>query len=760
MANMHMIRICAALLLVVFPATRPAWAQDIGYGLAGRDATSINGADIAGIARQALAAQQGDSRLGAEHRGALLLAARQDIPAAEAIGDLTCKPSPDPADARTCFLSAFAHARRESILSGVAFDPALRHALARGIGALDDVAAERIFAWLRARDIQAKREVDSMLARLAGTERISVDNAISLAQAWVTFEAAQTAKPVTDAFVWQERARRYNTDEAILIPTPQGASLAATLVRPKNAPRKLPTAMWFTIYSDPARNLEIAATAAAHGYAGIVVNARGKLQSPDVIRPYEVEVDDTADAIVWTSQQAWSDGRVGMYGGSYTGFAAWAATKRLPDALKTIVPYVAAIPGQGLPMENNVFLNANYGWPFYVTNNRTLDRETYNDPQRWYRLNDQWFQSGRRYRDIDQIDGTPNPWLQRWLQHPDYDGYWQSMVPYGEDFTKIDMPVLTITGYYDDGQISALRYLSEHYRFKPDAKHYLVIGPYDHFGAQQPFKEGNLRGYAIDPIAQFDTTELTFAWFDHVFHGKERPPLVKDRINYQVMGANIWRHAPSLDAMHTASWNFYLTDDSENGRYRLSRNRPDQVNSMQQTVAFFDRATTGAGYYPNPIVDAHPDLSKGLVFQTQPLDQELEVSGAFSGVLRARINKRDFDFMAALYELRADGSAMALSYYVGRASYAKDISTRELLTPGALSVLPFERTRVVSRRVAAGSRLALVVDVLKNGFHQVNYGTGGDVSDESVADAAEPLQVDWQTDSFVRIPISIVAGEN
>ncbi|WP_202804613.1 CocE/NonD family hydrolase [Sphingomonas sp. PR090111-T3T-6A] len=628
--------------------------------------------------------------------------------------------------------------------------------LARRIGSLDGVGEEQVFAWLRTRDALAGNELDSLLGRLAGADRINVDDAIALAYATTTFEASRAAKQATDTFIARERARRYRIEESILIHTPQGASLAATLVRPRNATSPLPTAMLFTIYADQARNLEIAATAAAHGYAGIVVNARGKLQSPDTIRPYEVETDDTVAAIGWVSRQRWSDERVGMYGGSYSGFAAWAATKHLPRALKTIVPYAAAIPGQGLPMENNVFLNANYGWPFYVADNRTLDRKTYNDPERWSALNDRWYQSGRRYRDIDKVDGTPNPWLQRWLQHPSYDAYWQAMVPYGEDFAKIDIPVLTISGYYDDGQISALRYLKQHYLYRPKADHYLVIGPYDHFGSQKPFKDPELRGYAIDPAAQFDTIGLTFAWFDHVFRGKALPALLKDRINYEVMGANLWRHAPSLDAMSQSSRMLYLTNVRKGGRYRLSPVRPGQRGAIPETVDFADRTTTGAGYYPYPIVNRHPDLSTGLVFETEPFDHATEISGAFSGVLRARINKRDFDFLVALYELRPDGSTFALSYYLGRASYVRDITRRELLTPGAVSVLPFDRTRVVSRKLAAGSRLVIVVDVLRNGFHQINYGTGGDVGDESIADAREPLRVEWQTDSFVRIPVTAV----
>jgi len=740
----------ALFLLVAAFHGQLANAQDIDYGRTEHDATAVAPGSIAETAKRILSSPLAHQRA---ERGALLLAIGQYEQASEFYRSQPCRSSPNPADAQSCFLGIYASARRSTAKAGM-FDAALQHTLVERVSGLDAVAEEQLFDWLRGRDVQARAEYDRLLDRLAGAKHISFDDAARLVQASVTFEASHSAKPVIDAVIARERARRYRSDETILIRTPQGTSLAATLVRPTSATTPLPTAMWFTIYSDPGRNLEIAAMAAAHGYAGLVVNARGKLESPDSIRPYEVEADDTVAAINWASRQSWSDGRVGMYGGSYTGFAAWAATKHLPAALKTIVPYAAAIPGQGLPMENNVFLNANYGWAFYVTNNRTLDRATYNDAKRWPAINDRWYQSGRRYRDIDQVDGTPNPWLQRWLRHPDYDAYWQSMVPYGMDFAKIDIPVLTITGYYDDGQISALRYFQQHYLYRPDAEHYLVIGPYDHFGSQQSFKDPVLRDYTIDPVAQFDTTALTFAWFDHVFHSKPLPLLLKDRVNYEVMGANVWRHAPSLEAMHEQNWPLYLSEVRRNGGYHLSPERPDGPSAISQIVDFADRTTTSADYYPFPIVDSKPDMSKGLVFESDPLTHPMEISGALSGVLRVRANKRDFDFTVALYELRPDGSTVALSYYLGRASYVRDMTKRSLLTPGALRELPFNRSRVISRKAASGSRLLLVVDVLKSGFQQINYGTGGDVSDESIADAQEPLRVEWQTDSFIKVPVS------
>ena len=728
-----------------------AGAQTLRYDLIASDNGVLDDADLAGLASRLLdSPPDGATRPPADH-AALLLAGRTGDDATQAYRGIGCLPDADPASSRTCFLKALAESKST--------DVHLADRLGALLVPLDAVAKERLLSWLRGRERVDGAMLNRLLAQYAGADAIDDEDAMRIVRMALAVRGYQGAGAAIDTFVAQERERLYRIDEDILIRTPQGVNLSATLVSPRASDEPLPTAMWFTIYSDPVRNREIAAMAAAHGYAGLVVNARGKLQSTDDIRPYEVEVEDTVAAIEWASHQGWSDGRVGMYGGSYTGFAAWAATKHLPKALKTIVPYVAAIPGQGLPMENNVFLNANYGWAFYVANNRTLDRETYSDPDRWSSLNENWYRSGRPYKVIDTIDGTPNPWLQRWLQHPSYDEYWQAMVPYGDDFAHIDIPVLSITGYYDDGQISAVRYFKEHYRHRPDAEHYLLIGPYDHFGSQQSFKPTELRGYPIDPVAQFDTSEITFAWFDHVFRRKPRPAILKDRVNFEVMGANVWRHAPSLSAMSETTQRFFLTNAVSDGHYLLSEQPPEERSGISQSVDFADRTTSDAGYYPYSILNQEPDLATGLVFTSEPLAQAVEVSGGFSGELHVRTNKRDFDFLVALYELRTDGSTLPLSYYMGRASYARDITTRRLLEPGAVSVIPFDRTRLVSRKVQSGSRLLLVVDVIKNSFHEINYGTGRTVSEESIDDASVPLTVDWLTDSFIQVPMT-KKGEN
>lgn len=549
--------------------------------------------------------------------------------------------------------------------------------------------------------------------------------------------------------------QNYLIDENVLIKTKDGATLSAVVVRKKDVSAPQPTALMFFIYSNLERSLSEAKQAADRGYVGMVADVRGKRLSPDEVEPYEHEATDVYEVVDWISKQSWSNRKVGMYGGSYSGFAQWAGLKKPHPALKTIVPYVAGIPGMGLPMENNIFINANYEWAFYVTNNKYLDNDANNDRQRWRTMRNNWFTSGRAYREIDRIDGTPNKFLQRWLQHPAYDEYWQKMVPYKQDFAKINIPVLAIDGYYNDGQVSGLHYLREHAKYNTKADDYLIIGPYDHFGAQRGGSP-TLRGYKVDPVALINTRDITFQWFDYIMKEGAKPATLKDRINYQVMGANTWQSAPSLKKMSNDTLTFYLSNTkSDDILYQLSAKKLNKTGFLEQEINFTDREAYDNFNFPDPILQTKNDVNFSHVyaFVSQPLSEPITINGAFSGALKTIINKKDMDFSVVLYEITPTGEYLYLSYILARASYAKDASVRKLLRPGKIETIPFDKTKLISRRLEKGSRLLVFINGNKNPFAQINYGTGKDVSDETIADGKEPLKIKWLNDSYIKIPI-------
>jgi putative CocE/NonD family hydrolase len=540
--------------------------------------------------------------------------------------------------------------------------------------------------------------------------------------------------------------------EDVFIHTKDGATLSATLVLPKTQ-TPAPAILIFEIYTRPEEAKAQAESFAARGYAGIVADVRGKRLSPDPITPYEHEARDTREVIDWIAKQPWSNGKVGMIGSSYSGFTAWAANKYKHPALKGIAVSAAAIPGQGLPMYNNVFVSFNYPWAFYVTNNKLLDDTLYADRERWWKHTRDWFNSGRPYRELDAVDGTPNPFLQKWLQHPAYDAYWQSMVPYGREFAKIDIPVLSITGYYDDGQISALRYFKEHNKYRRNAEHYLVIGPYDHFGTNAAKKPEVLREYPIDPVAQIDTQELKLQFMDYVLRGAPKPAALVDKVNYEVMGANEWRHAATLQKLAPNTRRLYFTAEKDQGTYRLAE-QPQQRGTLVTLKIDLSNRFEFHGLHTNqnPIVQGPLSYVTETIFQSAPFEKPTTISGTFAGELLVSINKRDFDLSVAVYEAMQDGKLFHLGYALQRASFASDPTKRKLLTPGKPTRVRFETT-LVSRQMRPGSVLFVLLDAIKLQVAQVNYGTGKDVSDESMQDAGEPLLIKWMAGSYIDVPV-------
>ena len=135
---------------------------------------------------------------------------------------------------------------------------------------------------------------------------------------------------------------------------------------------------------------------------GVVAFARGKWKSSAGFIPFQHDGEDARAVINWIAKQAWSDGRVGMYGEGYSGFVPWAAAKSLPPALKAIATAASSAPGINVPMEGNIPRNSAYGWSLDVGGN--IASETSNDDSaKWRALDQKWYRSGRRYRDMGRL---------------------------------------------------------------------------------------------------------------------------------------------------------------------------------------------------------------------------------------------------------------------------------------------------------------------------------------------------------------------
>ena len=595
---------------------------------------------------------------------------------------------------------------------------------------------------------------DNALKAINAHDSISVKEAVTLCRAYCAYQTAGATLHLGKQLLGAIEAEKYVMDDNILITLPNGSTIAGTMVRNRNTTGPQPVVMMYNIYA--GIEMELCKKMADKGYVGFIANTRGKRLSKDPIEPYEHDGDDAYFILDWVSKQSWCNGKIGMYGGSYLGFSQWSAMKKVHPALKTIVPQVAVGAGIDFPMHNGIFMSYALPWIRFVANTKLTDGEDFGNSAKWDAVFTNYFKNGSSFRSLDSIEGIPSSLFQRWLDHPDYDSYWQNMTPQKEAFAHINIPILTTTGYYDDDQLGAMYYYKEYQKWNKNNNYYLVIGPYDHGGAQG-YPKKTLGGYEIDAAAQININDLVFEWFDYILKEGKRPDILKDKVNFEVMGKNEWKHVPTLQQMHNETLTLYL--GTENNQKVLLKTIPEKCNFIAQSVDFRDRSEinilkdTDVCNFPK-IDNAELKTEKQLmVFESEPIEEPFAISGSITASLKVSCNKKDMDIALQLYEKTADNHYFALTHNLQRASYAKDRSKRKLLKPNTIETVTMDNTYITSRQLQKGSRIVIVMGVNKNPNWQVNYGTGKDVSDETIKDADVPLEVKWYNNSSISIPV-------
>lgn len=597
---------------------------------------------------------------------------------------------------------------------------------------------------------KAEKDIEEILLKKIKNDSIETKDAIQLCRKYNSLNVAKKTFNLAKLLLKKLDKENFTIYDSIKLNTKDYGDLTLSIVIYNKIPKPQSSILINTIYSDET-NINEAKEYASKGYTCIILNTRGKYLSTSKIEPFEHEAEDINEVINWIIKQPWSNGKIGMIGGSYLGFSQWAATKRLHPALKTIIPQApVGIGTMDFPLNNNIFTSYALRWLNYVTNSKMTSYEDF-DEEKWNPVYKKWYETGRPFKRLDSISGKTNEIFQRWLTHPGYDKYWQNMIPYKKGFSKINIPVLTITGYYDSDQLGALYYLKEHYKYNKNADHFLIIGPYDHAGAQGNIKK-QLKGYTIDKTANIDLNKICIEWFDYVLKGKEKPAFIKDKINYQVMGTDQWKSTNNIDDFDKNKLKFFLENTNHKLNLATSKNKNTNFSSLK--VDFKDRTDADellALKYD--VIENSLYNKNNLIFSTDSFDKAFEFSGNFTGKLTFTINKKDVDLYAYLYELMPNGKYFLLSTYLGRASYSENSGERKLIISNKKTTLSIYNNEFVSKKIEKGSKLILVVGVNKSPLWQINYGTGKDVSEETMADAKESLEINWYNDSYIEIPV-------
>jgi uncharacterized protein len=583
---------------------------------------------------------------------------------------------------------------------------------------------------------------------------------ILAAALWMAFAiniAAQTPPPAPSPSPKESppATADYDLRWGVKIPMPDKVELNATLYLPKakdGASSKTPVIFTLTPYISDTYHPR-AAYFASHGYAFALVDVRGRGNSGGEFEPFAQEPRDGHDVVEWFAQQPFCDGKVAMWGGSYAGFDQWATAKEFPPHLATIVPAAAAHPPLDYPSLDNVGETYDVQW-FTLTSGRAAQNNLFADQKFWRTKFLDAYKKHIAFKTLDSFVGNPSVNFQRILKHPTADAYYDAMVPTTEQFKKITLPILTITSQYDGDELGALTFYRDHIaNASPEAraKHFLIIGPWDHAGTRTPTDE--VGGVKFGPGAIVDLNDLHRQWYDWTLKNGAKPEFLKNQVAYYLLapgnsGANgEWKYADDFAGLVANPKGFYLDSKNgdANGVFRsgtLTEKKPG--NGADQYV--YDPLDTSRGenvegVEPNEKtagIDQRFPLSigkDGLVYHTDPLPAETPLIGCPKLSLWISIDTPDTDLSADLYEIQPDGTSIALWSDIRRLRYRESLREAKLVKPGEIVKCDFDPGLFVARRLMKGSRLRLVISSPNSIFWQKNYNSGGIVADETAKDA-------------------------
>lgn len=534
----------------------------------------------------------------------------------------------------------------------------------------------------------------------------------------------------------------------IEIAVSEGNTLCAQMARKREA-KAQPCILIYNIYADSLEhtNAQIAKWAEKYDYAIVEVNARGKQCSQNSIAPFEHEAKDAHAMLEWISKQPWCNGSIAMWGGSYLGFSQWAIAGSLHPALKAIVPMVSVGPGIDYPHHNGVFMTYMLRWIHLVSNHNLTDVADFMRDAHWDSTFRAYYSQGLAFENLDIIEGRPNPIFQRWLEHPSRDSFWTKMIPDSNVMGKINIPVLTITGYWDDDQMGAMYYYSQHLKYNPKANHTLFMGPYSH-GSSQNATQDTLAGLPIDSIAKIKTNALVFLWFDHLFYGKPRPEILSSKVNIEVCGANRFIHAESVNELNENTNRYYLN------KGKLNRNAPqdggvERIEVDLRKRDYIKKSGLEIGAFPEILTHTNPGTPYQMRFETDAMADSAILVGIWNAKLNLRINKVDADLLIDLYEKLPDGRYVALNESVYRLSLLENPGQRKLLKAGEWTEFEIPGSFYTCRKLEKGSKLIWLIGINSSPEWEVNYGSGKAVSTETMKDAGEPILLEIKNTSTV-----------
>lgn len=461
-----------------------------------------------------------------------------------------------------------------------------------------------------------------------------------------------------------------------------GVELSADIYRPRESRsgQRVPVILSRTPYNkNDARVIRNARYFAEHGYAWVAMDVRGRGDSDGVFVPYRNEAQDGYDSIEWCAAQSWSTGKVGTSGGSYLGSIQWLTALTKPPHLVTMCVMVS-------PSDPFVeFPQGTHGpqhlcWLYLVSGRlrQAMDEIDWEPIYRHLPL-----------VTMDEQAGFSSPLWREELKHPTRDEFWEPLC-YQDKFEQIDLPVLHISGWYDDEQIGTpLNFIGMTARGATEfarTNQKLLMGPWEH-NINTSTKSGEVD---FGPDSTIDLKARIRRWFDHWLKDQPVEEQHEPRVRLFVMGENTWRDENEYPLARTQYTSYYLhSGGNANSRYgdgglspQLPANEPPDryTYDPERPVAFITAPTSsqigGADDYA--AIQQRGDV---LVYLTSPLERDTELTGPVRLILYAATSAADTDFTAMLFDLHPGGFAQRLCDGIVRARFRDGNARMSLIEP-------------------------------------------------------------------------------
>ena len=518
---------------------------------------------------------------------------------------------------------------------------------------------------------------------------------------------------------------RTKAEKGVRLKMRDGVELVADIVRPADE-AKHPAILERTPYGREILSQLQGEWWAKRGYVHIVQDVRGRNESAGEWTPFANERKDGYDTVDWIARQGWSDGKVGMIGGSYDGWVQWAAAVESHPALKCIVPQVSPPdPFFNFPIDHGVpMLFGALWWSNFVKDKKVPPvPETPKDLEKLKTL--------PLSKVDDETFGRDIPFYDAWLEKETPAAF--DSARFMPDMNKVKIPVLHISGWWDgDGIGTKLNWANM--RALGNKNQWLIYGPWTHL-----FNSSTRLGdvdYGPDAIIDLDSIYLR--WFDTWLKDKQVNWEKQPKVRAFVTGANEWLALSDWPDSRSEMKTLYLS----------SRGRANGSASVGELVAVAPKTQPPDHYTYDPaavqipaqlknvknfgdllaasstVIKIDPGKNDLLLYRSSPMGEPLEIGGPIQFDLHFSTSAKDTDFFVGLVDIDEQGTMRAIGLPGKiRARYLSGWEKPSLLQPGKLYKVTIDLWDS-AHQFKKGHRLGVLIssDMFPNYARNLNTG--------------------------------------